>query len=74
MATTLRVEACRRGKSVQIYWGFRLGGDLAGEICGRYGGPVSGETEKVLRKVELFFLDEVGYVPFSQTGLNYCLL
>nr|WP_325175945.1 hypothetical protein [Paenibacillus profundus] len=29
-----------------------------------------------LRKVDLLMLDEVGYVPFSQTGGggNYCLI
>lgn len=64
MATALGVEACRRGMAVQFY----RAADLVGLLQERFAmGTISKFRDK-LRKAELLILDEVGYVPFSQTG------
>lgn len=59
-----------RGGSLQtredraILPGFGLGSSAAGKFAA---GTISRFREK-LKKVDLLILDEVGYVPFSQTG------
>ncbi|MFD2369414.1 IS21-like element helper ATPase IstB [Brevibacillus sp. GCM10020057] len=64
MATALGVEACRRGKAVQFY----RASDLVAVLQEKFAlGTVSRFREK-LKKIDLLILDEVGYVPFSQTG------
>ncbi|MBN3525182.1 IS21-like element helper ATPase IstB [Paenibacillus apiarius] len=64
MAIALGIEACRQGKAVQFY----RASDLVAVLQEKFAaGTVSRFREK-LKKVELFILDEVGYVPFSQTG------
>lgn len=64
LATALGVEACRQGKAVQFY----RASDLVAVLQKKFAaGTVSRFREK-LKKVELLILDEVGYVPFSQTG------
>lgn len=64
MATALGVEACRLGIAVQFY----RAADLVGLLQERFAmGTISKFRDK-LRKAELLILDEVGYVPFSQTG------
>jgi DNA replication protein DnaC len=64
MATALGVEACRRGHAVQFF----RAADLVALLQEKFAvGTLSRFREK-LRKMELIILDEVGYVPFSQTG------
>lgn len=64
MATALGVEACRQGKAVQFY----RASDLVAVLQEKFtSGTVSRFREK-LKKADLLILDEVGYVPFSQTG------
>lgn len=64
MATALGVEACRRGKVVQFF----RASDLVAMLQEKFvAGTLSRFREK-LRKVDMLILDEVGYVPFSQTG------
>jgi len=64
MATALGVEACRRGKVVQFY----RASDLVAVLQEKFvAGTLSRYRDK-LRKIDLLILDEVGYVPFSQTG------
>lgn len=64
MATALGVEACRRGMAVQFY----RAADLVALLQEKFAmGTISKFRDK-LRKAELLILDEVGYVPFSQTG------
>lgn len=64
MAMALGVEVCRRCKSSQFYQTSDLVAILQEKFAA---GTVSLFREK-LRKVDLLILDEVGYVPFSQTG------
>ncbi|MGG2198474.1 IS21-like element helper ATPase IstB [Paenibacillus validus] len=64
MATALGVEACRRGKAVQFY----RASDLVGVLQEKFAAGTLNRFREKLRKVDLLILDEVGYVPFSQTG------
>lgn len=64
MATALGIEACRRGFGVQFY----RASDLVAVLQEKFAvGTLSRFREK-LKKMDLLILDEVGYVPFSQTG------
>ncbi|WP_127573277.1 IS21-like element helper ATPase IstB, partial [Paenibacillus xylaniclasticus] len=64
MATALGVEACRRGKAVQFY----RDSDLVAVLQEKFAAGTLSRFRDKLRKVDLLILDEVGYVPFSQTG------
>lgn len=64
MATALGVEACRRGKTVQFY----RASDLVAVLQEKFAAGTLSRFRDKLRKVDLLILDEVGYVPFSQTG------
>lgn len=64
MATALGVEACRRDKAVQFY----LASDLVALLQEKFTAGTLSQFRNKLRKVDLLILDEVGYVPFSQTG------
>ncbi len=64
MATALGVEACRRGKVVQFY----RASDLVAVLQEKFVAGTLSRFRDKLRKVDLLILDEVGYVPFSQTG------
>lgn len=64
MATALGVEACRRGKAVQFY----RASDLVAVLQEKFAAGTLSRFRDKLRKVDLLILDEVGYVPFSQTG------
>lgn len=55
MATALGVEACRQGKTVQFY----RASDLVAVLQEKFASGVISRFR---------VLDEVGYVPFSQTG------
>lgn len=64
MATALGVEACRQGHAVQFF----RASDLVSLLQEKFAaGSLSRFREKV-KKVDLLILDEVGYVPFNQTG------
>lgn len=64
MATALGVEACRLGHAVQFY----RASDLVSLLQEKFAAGTLSRFREKLRKVELLILDEVGYVPFSQTG------
>ncbi|MBY0054147.1 ATP-binding protein [Brevibacillus agri] len=64
MATALGVEACRRGKAVQFY----RASDLVSVLQEKFTAGTLSRFREKLKKVDLLILDEVGYVPFSQTG------
>ena len=64
MATALGVEACRRGKVVQFY----RASDLVAVLQEKFVAGTLNRFRDKLRKIDLLILDEVGYVPFSQTG------
>lgn len=64
MATALGVEACRQGKTVQFY----RASDLVAVLQEKFASGVISRFREKLKKADLFILDEVGYVPFSQTG------
>jgi len=64
MATALGVEACRRGHGVQFY----RASDLVAVLQEKFAAGTLTRFREKLRKVDLLILDEVGYVPFSQTG------
>lgn len=64
MATALGVEACRRGQAVQFY----RASDLVAVLQEKFAAGTLTRFREKLRKLDLLILDEVGYVPFSQTG------
>ncbi|GCL74642.1 hypothetical protein PN4B1_46120 [Paenibacillus naphthalenovorans] len=64
MAIALGVEACRRGKAVQFY----RSSDLVAVLQEKFASGTLSKFREKLRKMDLLILDEVGYVPFSQTG------
>lgn len=64
LATAVGVAACLRGFGVQFY----RASDLVAALQEKFAiGTLTRFREK-LRKLDLLILDEVGYVPFSQTG------
>ncbi len=64
MATALGVEACRRGFGVQFY----RASDLVAVLQEKFAAGTLTRFREKLKKMDLLILDEVGYVPFSQTG------
>jgi len=64
MAIALGVEACRRGQAVQFY----RASDLVALLQEKFAAGSLSKFRDKLRKMDLLILDEVGYVPFSQTG------
>jgi DNA replication protein DnaC len=64
MAIALGVEACQRGKAVQFY----RASDLVAMLQEKFVAGTLSKFRDRLRKIDLLILDEVGYVPFSQTG------
>ncbi len=64
MAIALGVDACRRGKATQFY----RASDLVAVLQEKFVAGTLSRFRDKLRKVDLLILDEVGYVPFSQTG------
>lgn len=64
MATALGVEACRQGRAVQFY----RASDLVAVLQEKFAAGTLTRFREKLRKMDLLILDEVGYVPFSQTG------
>lgn len=64
MATALGVEACRQGHAVQFY----RASDLVAVLQEKFAAGALSRFREKLRKTDLLILDEVGYVPFSQTG------
>lgn len=64
MAIALGVEACRCGKGVQFY----RASDLVSVLQEKFIAGTLSKFRDKLRKLDLLILDEVGYVPFSQTG------
>lgn len=64
MATALGVEACRRGNAVQFF----RASDLVALLQEKFAAGTLSRFREKLKKMDLMILDEVGYVPFSQTG------
>ena len=64
MATALGVEACRRGHAVQFF----RASDLVSVLQEKFAAGSLSRFREKLRKMDLIILDEVGYVPFNQTG------
>ena len=64
MATALGVEACRRAHAVQFF----RPSDLVSLMQEKFAAGTLSRFRKKLKKMELIILDEVGYVPFNQTG------
>lgn len=64
MAIALGVEACRQGLEVQFY----RAADLVAILQERFAEGMLSRFRNKLRKLDLLILDEVGYVPFNQTG------
>lgn len=58
------VEACRQGRAVQFY----RASDLVAVLQEKFAAGTITRFREKLRKLDLLILDEVGYVPFSQTG------
>ncbi|WP_159888747.1 IS21-like element helper ATPase IstB [Paenibacillus puerhi] len=64
MATALGVEACRRGHAVQFF----RASDLVALLQEKFAAGILSRFREKLKKMDLIILDEVGYVPFNQTG------
>ncbi|WP_010276867.1 IS21-like element helper ATPase IstB [Paenibacillus senegalensis] len=64
MATALGIEACRQGHAVQFY----RASDLVAVLQEKFAAGTLSRFREKLKKLELLILDEVGYVPFSQSG------
>lgn len=64
LAISLGVEACRRGHVVRF---FRVA-DLVSTLQQKYAEGTLGRFRRELLKAEIIILDELGYVPFHQTG------
>ncbi|GAC43996.1 IS21-like element helper ATPase IstB, partial [Paenibacillus popilliae] len=64
MAIALGVEACRRGMGVQFF----RAAELVGILQEKFEVGMLSKFRAKLRKMDVFILDEVGYVPFNQTG------
>jgi DNA replication protein DnaC len=64
MALALGVEACRKGLGVQFY----RAADLVAVLQEKFAMGMLSRFREKIRKVDLLILDEVGYVPFNQTG------
>lgn len=64
MALALGVEACHQGLGVQFY----RAADLVAVLQEKFAMGMLSRFREKIRKVDLLILDEVGYVPFNQTG------
>lgn len=64
MAIALGVEVCRKGLEVQFY----RAADLVAILQEKFAEGMLSRFRNKLRKLDLLILDEVGYVPFNQTG------
>jgi DNA replication protein DnaC len=64
LATALGVEACRRGHAVRF---FRVS-DLVALLQEKHRNSTLQRFQKELASCELLILDEVGFIPFHQTG------
>ena len=64
LAISLGVEACRRGHAVRF---FRVA-DLVSTLQQKHAEGTLGRFRRELLKAEIIILDELGYVPFHQTG------
>ena len=64
MAIALGVEACRQGMNVQFF----RAADLVSILQEKFAEGLITRFRSKLRKLDMLILDEVGYVPFNQTG------
>ena len=64
MAIALGVEACRQGMDVQFF----RAADLVSILQEKFSEGLITRFRSKLRKLDMLILDEVGYVPFNQTG------
>lgn len=64
LAIALGMEACRQGYNVKFY---RVS-ELVGKLLERHASGTLTRFHKELMKCDLLILDEVGFVPFHQTG------
>jgi DNA replication protein DnaC len=64
MSIALGIAACQRGKSVKFYKAC----DLVETLELKHLEGRSSHFRKALMKYDLLIIDEIGYIPFSQTG------
>lgn len=64
MSIALGIDACQRGKSVKFYKAC----DLVETLELKHLEGRSSHFRKTLMKYDLLIIDEIGYIPFSQTG------
>lgn len=64
MSIALGIDACQRGKSVKFYKAC----DLVETLELKHLEGRSAHFRKTLMKYDLLIIDEIGYIPFSQTG------
>lgn len=64
MAIALGVSACQQGMNVQFF----RAAELVAILQEKFGQGLLTRYQAKVRKADLLILDEVGYVPFSQTG------
>lgn len=64
MAIALGVEACRKGMDVQFF----RAAELVSILQEKFSEGLITRFRNKLKKLDMLILDEVGYVPFNQTG------
>lgn len=64
MSIALGIDACQKGKSVKFYKAC----DLVETLELKHLEGRSAHFRKTLMKYDLLIIDEIGYIPFSQTG------
>lgn len=64
MSIALGIEACQKGKRVKFYKAC----DLVETLELKHLEGRSGHFRKTLTKYDVLIIDEIGYIPFSQTG------
>jgi len=64
MAIALGIEACRQGKTVKFY----RAADLVDILQEKHSLGTIKRFRSILRRYDVLIVDEVGFVPFNQTG------
>jgi DNA replication protein DnaC len=64
LATALGLTACQQGKNVRFF----TAAGLINQLTEAQAGLRLSQIQRVLTKLDLLIIDEIGYVPFSQRG------
>jgi DNA replication protein DnaC len=64
LATALGLTACQQGKNVRFF----TAAGLINQLTEAQAGLRFSQVQRVLAKLDLLIIDEIGYVPFSERG------